>query len=137
MHENDIDIPLCDFDDVTGFLSKNAIEATEHLGVKCIITDTVTGKTARNLSAFRGPNPVISLCCNDKVHRLLALSYGIIPFSERQELSSHELYVKALHLLVQHDFVTMDDKVAYLSGSLGQGGGNTFLEINKVKDVIS
>lgn len=136
IHENDIEIPLCDFDDVTGFLSKNAIEATEHLGVKCIITDTVTGKTSRNLSAFRGPNPVISLCCNDKVHRLLALSYGVIPFSEHHNLSSQELYVKALHLLLQKGYVTMDDKVAYLSGSLGQGGGNTFLEINKVKDVI-
>ena len=136
IHENDIEIPLCDFDDVTGFLSKNAIEATEHLGVKCIITDTVTGKTSRNLSAFRGPNPVISLCCNDKVHRLLALSYGVIPFSEHHNLSSQELYVKALHLLLQKGYITMDDKVAYLSGSLGQGGGNTFLEINKVKDVI-
>ena len=136
IHENDIEIPLCDFDDVTGFLSKNAIEATEHLGVKCIITDTVTGKTSRNLSAFRGPNPVISLCCNDKVHRLLALSYGVIPFSEHHNLSSQELYVKALHLLLKKGYITMDDKVAYLSGSLGQGGGNTFLEINKVKDVI-
>mgnify|MGYP003293363703 CR=1 FL=1 len=134
--ENNIDIPLCDLDDVTGFLSKNAIEATEHLGVKCIITDTVTGKTARNLSAFRGPNPVISLCCNDKVHRLLALNYGVITFSEQRHLSSHELYVSALHLLLQKGYVTMEDKVAYLSGSLGQGGGNTFLEINKVKDVI-
>ena len=137
MHENDIDIPLCDFDDVTGFLSKNAIEATEHLGVKCIITDTVTGKTSRNLSAFRGPNPVIALCCNDKVHRLLALSYGVIPFSEHRQMTSHELYVTALHLLVKKEYVTMEDKVAYLSGSLGQGGGNTFLEINKVKDVIN
>ena len=136
IHENDIEIPLCDLDDVTGFLSKNAIEATEHLGVKCIITDTVTGKTSRNLSAFRGPNPVISLCSNDKVHRLLALSYGVIPLSEYRNLSSHDLYVSAVRLLLQMEYVTLDDKVAYLSGSLGQGGGNTFLEINKVKDVI-
>ena len=136
MHENDIDIPLCGFDDVTGFLSRNAIEATQHLGVKCIITDTVTGKTSRNLSAFRGPNPVIALCCNDKVHRLLALSYGVIPFSQHLKLSSHEQYVAAVRFLHQKGHIEMDDKVAYLSGSLGQGGGNTFLEINKVKDVI-
>lgn len=136
LRENDIDIPLCGLDDVTGFLSKNAIEATEHLGVKCIITDTVTGKTSRNLSAFRGPNPVIALCCNDKVHRLLALSYGVIPFSQHTRLSSHEQYIAALRLLHQKGLVTLDDKVAYLSGSLGQGGGNTFLEINKVKDVF-
>jgi pyruvate kinase len=136
MHENDIEIPLCDFDDVTGFLSKNAIEATEHLGVKCIITDTVTGKTSRNLSAFRGPNPVISLCSNDKIRRRLALSYGVIPFSEYRDLSSHELYVEAVRLLLQKKYVTLEDKVAYLSGSLGKEGGNTFLEINKVNDVI-
>ena len=136
MRENDIDIPLCDFDDVTGFLSKNAIDATEYLGVKCIITDTVTGKTSRNLSAYRGPNPIIALCCNEKVHRLLALSYGVIPFSQHTDLSNHEQYVASLHILHQKGYVSMDDKVAYLSGSLGCGAGNTFLEINKVKDVI-
>lgn len=136
MRENDIKIPLCDLDDVTGFLSKNAIEATEHLGVKCIITDTVTGKTSRNLSAFRGPNPVIALCCNDKVHRLLALSYGVIPLSQHLKLSTYEQYIAALRLLHQKEYIDLDDKVAYLSGSLGQGGGNTFLEINKVRDVL-
>lgn len=136
MRENDIKIPLCDLDDVTGFLSKNAIEATEHLGVKCIITDTVTGKTSRNLSAFRGPNPVIALCCNDKVHRLLALSYGVIPLSQHLKLSTYEQYLAALRLLYQKEYIDLDDKVAYLSGSLGQGGGNTFLEINKVRDVL-
>jgi pyruvate kinase len=88
------------------------------------------------LSAFRGPNPVIALCSNDKVHRLLSLSYGVIPFSEYRDLSSQELYVEAVRLLLQKKYVTLEDKVAYLSGSLGQGGGNTFLEINKVKDVI-
>lgn len=137
LRENDIDIPLCGFDDVTGFLSKNAIEATEHLGVKYIITDTVTGKTSRNLSAFRGPNPVISLCCNDKILRQLSLSYGVIPFSLRTTSSTRELYIEALNMLLNKGYINIDDKVAYLSGSLGHGGGNTFLEINKVKDVIN
>lgn len=137
LRENDIDIPLCDYDDVTGFLSRNAIEATEHLGVKYIITDTVTGKTSRNLSAFRGPNPIISLCCNDKILRQLALSYGVIPFSLCNTSSSKELYIESLYLLLNKGYINMDDKVAYLSGSLGQGGGNTFLEINKVKDIIN
>lgn len=137
MRENDIQIPLRDPDDVTGFLSRNAIEATEQLGVKCIITDTVTGKTSRNLSAFRGPNPIISLCCNDKILRQLALSYGVIPFSLCSTSSSRELYIESLDMLLEKGYINKDDKVAYLSGSLGQGGGNTFLEINKVKDVIN
>lgn len=138
IHEHNIEMPLCGFDDVTGFLSKNAIEATEHLGVKCIITDTVTtGMTARNLSAFRASNPIIALCSNDSIHRQLVLSYGVMPFSECRNLSTQELYVAAVRLLLQKGYVVMEDKVAYLSGNLGKGGGNTFLEINKVKDVIA
>ena len=30
----------------------------------------------------------------------------------------------------------MEDKIAYLSGSFGRGGGTTFLEINKVQEVF-
>ena len=40
-------------------------------------------------------------------------------------------------MLLKKRYINLDDKVAYLSGSLGKGGGNTFLEINKVKDVIN
>lgn len=136
IREDNIDIPLCDSDDVTGFLSKNAIESCENLNVKCIITDTITGKTSRNLSAFRGPKPIIALCNNDKVHRLLTLSYGIIPFSQDVESSSHKHYIDVVKLLYQRGYVSLDDKVAYLSGNLGQDGGNSFLEINKVENII-
>ena len=31
----------------------------------------------------------------------------------------------------------MDDKIAYLSGSFGSGGGTTFLEIDKVSDLFT
>lgn len=136
LRENDIRIPLCNSDDVTGFLSRNAFDASEQLGVKCIITDTVTGKTSRNLSAFRGHNPIIALCSNDKINRRLALSYGVVTFTQNAEMSSHEQYLDSLHLLLEKGYVNMDDKVAYLSGSLGKGGGNTFLEINKIKDIL-
>ena len=41
------------------FLAHAAIEATKKLGVTGIITDGETGQTARDLAAFRGPNPVM------------------------------------------------------------------------------
>ena len=40
-------------------------------------------------------------------------------------------------MLRQKGYLADEDKVAYLSGSLGEGGGTTFLEINKVSDVFS
>ena len=71
-----LDIPLNDDMGQREFLAKSAIEATEHLGVKGIITDSDTGKTARNLAAFRGPNPVLAICYHEKLQRWLNLSYG-------------------------------------------------------------
>lgn len=39
-------------------------------------------------------------------------------------------------MLVQKHYIKPEDKIAYLSGSLGEGGGTTFLEINTVKEVF-
>ena len=137
MRENDIEIPLNENSSITEFLAKNAIIATELLGVKAIITDVNTGKTARILSSHRGPNPVIAICNNEKLVRRLSLSYGITPIYQHNKTNLREQYIKSLQILIQKGFITMEDKIAYLGGSFGEKGGSTFLEINNVKDVIN
>lgn len=136
LKENDIVIQMSDNGDVREFLAHSAIEATERLGVKGIITDSSTGQTARNLAAFRGPNPVLAICYNEKLQRLLNLSYGVTPVYQKEHISQAELFKAAVRMLRQKGFISDTDKVAYLSGSLGEGGGTTFLEINKVSDVV-
>lgn len=134
--ENDIEVPLNMNSNVTEFLAKSAIDATEKLNVKGIITDSSTGRTARNLAAFRGPNPVLAICYNEKLQRLLALSYGVIPVYQHEQMSTQDCFVAALRMLRQKGYICEEDKIAYLSGSFGEGGGTTFLEINKVKEVF-
>ena len=48
------------------------------------------------------------------------------------------MFTAALRMLRQKGYITLDDKIAYLSGSFGLGnpGGTTFLEINKVRQVF-
>lgn len=137
LKENDIVIHMSDNGDVREFLAHSAIEATERLGVKGIITDSSTGQTARNLAAFRGPNPVLAICYNEKLQRLLNLSYGVTPVYQKEQISQPDLFKAAVRMLRQKGYITDTDKVAYLSGSLGEGGGTTFLEINTVSDVFS
>ena len=60
-----VTVPMTNRNDQREFLSRSAIEATEQLGVKGIITDSETGQTARNLAAFRGPHPVLAICYKD------------------------------------------------------------------------
>lgn len=134
-HEGDIELTLgCD---VPQFLAHNAIEATEKLGVKGIITDSKTGRTARNLAAFRGPNPVLAVCYIEKVQRWLALSYGVMAVAQHDKIGRQEQFTAALRMLRQKGYLNMDDKIAYLSGSFAEGGTTTFLEINKVSEVFN
>lgn len=134
--EGFLHIPLSDNMEQREFLAKSAIEATEHLGVKGIITDGDTGKTARNLAAFRGPNPVLAICYHDKLQRWLNLSYGLLPIYQQEKKSKHELFTAALRMLRQRGYIAPSDKIAYISGELGKGGVTTFLEINTVSAVF-
>ena len=50
---------------------------------------------------------------------------------------SGDMFTAALRMLRQKGFIGEEDKIAYLSGSLGKGNGTTFLEINQVKEVFN
>ena len=136
VRENDIVIPISPKCSVREFLSRSAIEATETMNVKGIITDSSTGQTARNLAAFRGPNPVLAICYNEKLQRWLNLSYGVIPVYQKEHISSQELFLAAVRMLRQKGYLELDDRLAYLSGSFGKGGGTTFLKINTAREVF-
>ncbi len=137
LKENDIVIEMNKELSMSEFLAHCAINATEKMGVKGIITDSSTGLTARNLAAFRGPNPVLAICYNEKLQRLLNLSYGVIPVYQKDDISSKQLFHAAVRMLRQKGYLQLEDRIAYLSGNLGKGRGTDLLQINKVEDVFS
>ena len=133
---NDIRVPIEGNDlDVTSFLAKQAVKSSSKLGVKAIITDSYTGRTARILAAFRGTSTVFSICYDARVMRMLALSYGVWAVYQPYKDSRKGYFYGALHELLNNNKITEEDMVAYLSGSFGDGG-TTFLEINKVDTVL-
>ncbi len=138
MIENEIPISYSkDEFDVTSFLAHRAAEASMELGVKAIITDTYTGRTARFLAAYRGTSPVIAICYDKRPMRQLMLSYGIIPMYQALKEDRREYFFAALRLLLRKGLLKQNDLVAYLSGSSGLGGGTSFLEINHVGTILS
>ena len=135
--ENDIRVPIVGNDlDVTSFLAKQAVKASSKLHVKAIITDSFTGRTARYLAAFRGTSTVYAICYHERLTRELALSYGVWAVYQEESKSEREYYFKALNELIKSGRITRSDMVAYLSGSFGEGGGTSFLEINNVGKVL-
>jgi pyruvate kinase len=132
LRENDIEVPLNADCDVSEFLAHSAIEATEKLNVKGIITDSTTGRTARNLAAFRGPNPVLAICYQEKLQRWLNLSYGVIPVFQKGHIGDRQLFLAAVRMLRQKGYLETNDYIAYLCGNVSEGGGRKYLEICRV-----
>ncbi len=134
---NDIRVPITGDDlDVTSFLAKQAVKSCAKLNVRSIISDSLTGRTARYLAAFRGTAPVFAICYRKETMRMLSLSYGVWVVYQPWHASRRGYYYDALKELIKKGFITEKDKVAYLSGSFGENGGTTFLEINDVKRVF-
>lgn len=135
---NDIRVPIEGNDlDVTSYLAKQAVKSSSKLHVKAIITDSYTGRTARYLAAFRGTSTVFAICYNERVMRMLSLSYGVWAVHQPWNDSRRGYFYDALNQLINSGRITRDDMVAYLSGSYGEGGGTTFLEINNVGKVLN
>ncbi len=130
------EVPLGDNCTQKDFLAHAAIGSTRNLGVAGIITDSETGETARALAAFRGPKPILAICYKEKTQRWLNLSYGVIPVCQKEHVASDYMFSAALRMLRQKGYISPNDKIAYLSGSFGEGGGTTFLEINEVNKVF-
>lgn len=136
LEENDIRIPLDEnSNDVTAFLAKQAVKATSKLKIRAIITDSYSGRTARNLAAFRGKYPVLAICYKEKTMRHLALSYGVEAIYMPELANGQEYYFAALRRLLKEGRLQPTDMVGYLSS--GKAGTQTsFLEINVVEDAL-
>ncbi len=132
---NDIPVDVVKHD-ITAYLADTAVAASRELDIKVVMTDSLTGKTARYLAAFRGNKPVIALCYNTRVARELALSYGVFPTRAETGKSKTEIVGKTLIRLKESANLSDGDLVAYLGGSFGIGGGTTYLEIITVEELV-
>jgi pyruvate kinase len=128
---NDVPVPRLD-NEVSAFLAEAAVMAANELKVAAIITDTLTGKIARYISAFRSPRPVYAKCHSGRVMRELALSYGVHASLIISKKNKHKLVESSLLDLEARGKISDHDTVVYVGGNFGVGGGTSFIEIASV-----
>ena len=133
---NDITIPPLK-NETTAFLAESAIMASTELKTSAIITNTLSGRTARYLAAFRGENPVYAICYEKRIMRELSLSYGVFPSHLEPKKDKFKMVRSALKSLLNEKTIESEDMIIYVGGSFGIGGGSTFMEISNVYKLIS
>ncbi|MFP4557360.1 MAG: pyruvate kinase [Bacteroidales bacterium] len=121
---------------VTATLARAAVRACNSLPIKAIIVDTMSGRTGRYLSAFRGKVPIYVKCYNSTVMRQLALSFGLMATYMKPRETRDSFLSDAMSSLVQNDKLTPEDLVLVIGGSFGPGNGASFMEISEVKNLL-
>ncbi|HON18980.1 MAG TPA: pyruvate kinase [Salinivirgaceae bacterium] len=121
---------------VTATLAKAAVMATGQLPLKSIVLDTLSGRTARYIAAYRPKIPVYALCYNQTVMRQLSLSFGVEPFYFESHDSRDSFIQQTVTFLLKEHKIMPDDLIALVGGSFGPTNGATFLEISTVDKLL-
>jgi len=121
---------------ILSVLSNSAVLACNTLNIKAIIVDTMTGRTARHIAAYRGKIPVYAFCYDKYVARQLALSYGVSAYSLELNNSREQFLKETISFLIKEQGISPTDMVVVVGGSFGEENGASFMEISTGQNLM-
>lgn len=86
------------------------------LKVKAIVTFTLSGSTARMVSRYRPPVPIIAASTRDSTVRKLALSWGVYPFKSDELENTDDMIEKSRKVALATGLVKKGDKIIITAG---------------------
>jgi pyruvate kinase len=117
-------------------LAHMLVDATNSLPIKALICDTMSGRTARYLSAYRPSVPVFAKCYERHTMRELSLSYGVHCSMMEPRKSNDDLVKEAVKSLVESHDITLDDMVGIIAGRFSTERSASFAEINNARHLL-
>ena len=123
------------------FKIKNSVDAISHatcamaidIDAKAVVACSLSGMTARLVSRFRAPVPIIGLTTNETTWRKLALSWGVIPVICEKYTSIDVLFYIAKNTAAEVLSLQKGDKIVVTGGDITGKSGNT--NLIKVEDI--
>ena len=117
------------------FRIRNMTDAISHstcgmaidIGAKVIVACSLSGMTARMVSRFRSPVPIVGLTTNEATWRKLALSWGVIPAMCEQFTSTDVLFYTAKKIAASMLSLDKKDRIVITGGNTTGHSGNTNL----------
>ena len=119
----------------TDYKIKNNLDAISHatcamaidVGAKCIVVNSMSGRTARMVSRFRCPVDIIGMTTDERAWRKLNLSWGVTPVLSEEFNSLEVLFYKALEEARRLRNLVSGDNVVLTGGQINGRPGNTNL----------
>ncbi|MDD4027877.1 MAG: pyruvate kinase [Bacilli bacterium] len=121
-------------DDLTSSISYSVVETANILKAKAIVASTLSGFTAKKVSAFRPSCIIIAPTPNKKVATSLSLNWGVIPVLVSVFKSTDQIVDEALKISKKMLELEKEDKIIITGGFPFKNNKNT--NFMKVEEII-
>ena len=127
-HEADFEIR-----NMTDAVSHSTCGMSIDIDAKAIVACSLSGMTARMISRFRSPVPIIGLTTNEITWRKLALSWGVIPAMCEEFTSTDVLFYTAKKIASAELGLAKKDKIVITGGdTTGHSGNTNLIKIDEI-----
>ena len=121
-----------------GIIAKAAAEVAEAVGAKFLVAFTVSGDSAKRLSRYRGPIPVLAFTPRARTRSQLAMTWGVETFQGAEVEHTDEMVRQVDEALLHIGRVKEGDLVVLIAGSPpGIPGSTNALRIHRMGDAIN
>lgn len=101
---------------VSGAASYGASEIADHVGAVAIVCPTNSGRTARIMSSYRPPLPILATTANERTVRRTSFYWGVRGILTKQQDGLAPICYDALKIARRSGFVKVDDLVVITAG---------------------
>jgi pyruvate kinase len=115
------------FTPISRAIAAATVEAVRRLRAPLILTFTSTGSTARVVSSFRPPVPILALTGSERTYNQLALVWGVIPVLCPGTASFDEMLGCARQIAVERGLARPGERVVLTAGLPMHTAGTTNL----------
>jgi pyruvate kinase len=121
-----------------GIIAKAAAEVAESVGAVFLVAFTASGDSAKRLSRYRGPIPILAFTPHARVRSQLALTWGVETFQGAEVEHTDEMVRQVDEALLHIGRVKEGDLVVIIAGSPpGIPGSTNALRIHRMGDAIN
>jgi pyruvate kinase len=115
-----------------------SVETAIDLSAAAIVTPTMSGQTARTVSSFRPPCPIIAVTPSPFTQRELVLYWGVYPLLSRRMGDTDAIINDAVDAAQRAGYVSEGDVVVVTGSSPATGGGVTnLMKVHLIERVLA
>ena len=102
--------------EIAAAVSRAAYETALAVHAKVILTPTMSGSTARQISRFRPSQPIVAVTPVARTHHALLLSWGVVPKLTTHAVHSDEMIQNALKICSETGLAAISDRLVLAAG---------------------